>query len=188
MKKNTSFGFVFAVAFCAGLLIVNIGKGILPEGTSLLDKDISKQVLSMNLSGNALFWYIFYERMLQVVIVVVMATTYLGVAFCMYKCVEFGITAGIFCGIALIQYGFRGILFILAGCIPQYILYLPMFYGLLLWCEETSILIYKKKTSALKGRMLHLLLLVGGLLMGCLLESYLNPLLLRTFLNAEAYS
>ena len=181
MKGRVSFGFVFMAAFFAGLIIVNTGKGIVPESTDLLDENILKQVLSMELSGNALFCYLFLIRLRQVLIMVVMATTYLGAAFCIFYCIQFGITTGIFCGTVLLQYGFRGILFVLAGCLPHYVVYVPVFYGLLRWCEETSILIYKKKASALKGRMPHLFLIGVGLLIGCLLESYLNPLLLKAF-------
>ncbi len=53
---------VFCVGLLAGIIILNMGKGILLEGTGLFDEDTLYRMKYMTVDSNALFCYILRKR------------------------------------------------------------------------------------------------------------------------------
>lgn len=191
MRERFPFGYIFLVGLVAGILTMNFGKSILLEDTGLLDENTLRQLSSVNLGGSALFAFVVRKRMLVFVMFAVAATTYLGVAVCFIGAGWYGFSAGVFLAAGVLRYGMKGLLLALAATLPQYLIYIPAIYGLLLWCEKTCRMIYGKnyyqdkdaKTPALTGRVLSLLVLAAVMLAGCALESFVNPPILRGFLK-----
>lgn len=191
MRERSSFGMIFMIAFVAGILTMNFGKSILVENTGLLDENMLRQMTSVFPDSNALFAFVLRKRLALMGILIVAATTYLGVAACAVVTGWFGFAAGAFLATALMRYGFKGLLLVAAGTMPQYLLYIPSLYALLLWCEKTCRMIYGRghrgsldtKTPILLGRVLPLLVIFVGLYAGCFLESFVNPTILRGFLK-----
>lgn len=191
MKERFSFGMIFLAGLVAGILTMSFGKSILLENTGLLDENMLAQMASAYPDSNALFAFVLRKRLVVVVVMVLMATTYLGVAACVAADAWFGFSAGAFLTAAMLRYGFKGLVLVLAGVFPQYLLYGPAFYALLVWCDQTCRMIYSRgygysrdtKTPILLGRVFPLLLIFAGALAGCFLESYMNPGILRGFLK-----
>lgn len=196
MRGRFPFGYIFLVGLLAGILIMNFGKNILLDGTGLLEEETLRQMSSTVSDSSVLFVFVLRERMIEFAVLALAATTYLGLAACVAAAGWYGFSVGAFLAAGVLRYGLRGILLALAGTLPQYLLYGPALYGLLLWCEKTFRMIYGKghyrkryyqesdsKIPAFSGRVLSLLILFVLMLAGCALESFVNPAILRGFLK-----
>ena len=176
---------IFAAGLFLGMLILNFGKSILLDNTGLLDEYTLYHMKYMTVDSSALFYYVLRNRLVRVLGLAVLSTTYLGMAVCVGYVFWYGMCAGIFLSAAVIRYGIKGILLVLAGIFPQYLLYVPMMIFLLLWCQRLYRMIYLEKHSASgldKSRFLPKVILeLGGVLLallaGCVVESFLNPYL-----------
>lgn len=196
MRGRFPFGYIFLVGLLAGILMMNFGKNILLDSTGLLEEETLRQMSSAASDSSVLFAFVLRERMIEFAVLALAATTYLGMAACVAAAGWYGFSAGAFLAAGVLRYGLRGILLALAGTLPQYLLYGPALYGLLLWCEKTFRMIYGKgpygngyhqesdtKIPAFSGRVLSLLILFAVMLAGCALESFVNPAILRGFLK-----
>lgn len=182
---------IFLVGLVLGIFAMNAGKGLLLENTGLLDEYTLYQMKYMTVDGNALFFYVLGERLKGVGLLVIMATTYLGLAVICGMALWYGMASGMFLSALIIRYGMKGILFALTGIFPQYLLYVPAVLFLFTWCEQICRSIYftGTVTQKLTGRqnvlqkLLQLLILIGIVIVGCVLESYVNPYLVGKLLK-----
>ena len=176
---------IFVAGLFLGMLILNFGKSILLDNTGLLDEYTLYHMKYMTVDSSALFYYVLRNRLVRVLGLAVLSTTYLGMAVCVGCVFWYGMCSGIFLSAAVIRYGIKGILLVLAGIFPQYLIYVPMMIFLLLWCQRLYRMIYVEKNSVSgldKSRFLPKVILeLGGVLLallaGCVVESFLNPYL-----------
>lgn len=175
---------IFTVGVFAGMVIMNLGKSILLENTGLLDEYTLYQMKYMTVDNSALFCYIIGARVKPLLILAVLSTTYLGIAVCGGVTFWYGICGGAFLAVSVLRYGVKGILLVIVGLFPHYLIYVPAMIVLLLWCQRLNRKIYFEKTEL---SVLHSLIQLLGILLvflvGCVLESFLNPYFLRGFLQ-----
>ncbi len=181
---------VFCAGLLAGIVIMNLGKSILLENTGLFDEDTLYHIKYMTVEGSALFSYVFRKRIITVMILAMLATTYLGLAVCMGTAFWYGMSAGGYLTALALRYGLKGILLALAGVFPQYLLYVPALMALLAWSESLFRGIYSRsgtETVEDRGFLIKklgwLLAILGAVLAGCFLEAYVNPRLLLGYLQ-----
>lgn len=180
----------FCIGFCLGVFIMNIGKGILLEGTGLFDEDTLYHMKYMTVDSNALFCYVLRKRILWILAIIVIATTYLGLFACRGLVLWYGMSVGAFLSALTIRYGIKGILLAVVSIFPQYILYVPAYLALLSLCEELYRGIYYRQGEFdlhdKRGMMRKATRLFGILfviVIGCALEGYVNSALLLRFLK-----
>ena len=143
----------------------------------------------MTVDGNALFWYVMEMRLKTSLGLVIFATTYLGLAVVGCSALYYGASAGMFLAAAVMRYGIKGILLVITAILPQYILYIPAYFFLLLWCRQICRLIYFEKAARLGNKqvilikLLQLLGIIAMIIAGCSLESYINPMILKKILK-----
>ncbi len=184
-------GTLFAVGLFGGIILIHLGKGILLENTGLLDEDILYHMKYMTVDGNALFYYVLRERMGAVLLLTVLSTTYLGLAVCAGASFWYGVCMGSILSVTVYRYGVKGILLAGAGMLPQYLIYVPAMFLLLKWCESVCRGIYRNRIPTkeagekylLPRRLLQIFGLVAVFLIGCLLESYVNPHMMISLLQ-----
>lgn len=182
---------LFVAGGVAGIVIMNLGKSILLENTGLLDKYTLYYMKYMTVDSSALFYYVLRSRLKSFIILAVFATTYLGLPVCAGFCVWYGMASGAFLTAAMIRYGIKGVFFVLTGIFPQGIIYVPAMIWLLLWCQKLNRKIYfshgewreERYGIQVPKRMLELLCLFGIVVLGCLLESFVNPKLMLGLLK-----
>ena len=190
-KGRLPLGPIFLAGVLAGILMMNLGKSILLENTGLLDEYTLYHMKYMTVDSSALFYYVLCLRMKTAITLAILGTTYLGLVVCAGTTFWYGLSAGAFLSAAVIRYGLKGILFACVGILPQYLVYAPVFVILVMWCEALNRSIYFPNSSVTEGngdipwlkRLAQLLLILGVLLLGCLLESFANPGLLGKFLK-----
>lgn len=189
LSKQRNFLTCFGVGLLAGIIIVNLGKGILLGDTGLFNEEILYHMKYMTVDCNALFCYIFRKRIVRLLILAVMATTYLGLVACVGISFWYGTSAGAFLTALALRYGLKGILLAVISVFPQYLCYIPAALLLLNWCEELFRGIYMRGefNAADKGLLIRkvgrLALILAAVTGGCLLEGYVNPYLLLGFLK-----
>lgn len=193
------FGSIFLVGLVAGILIMNFGKSVLLENTGLLDENTLYHMKYMTVDSNALFCYVLQKRLGSVLVLGILATTYLGLAVCVGTAFWYGMSAGAFLAALTIRYGIKGIIFAMVSVFPQYLLYAPALAALLLWCEQTNRSIYFRGQRAgeegrlpygksglrrsLPVKILKLLMIMGIVILGCMLEGFCNPKIMLSFLK-----
>lgn len=181
---------VFCAGMLAGILILNIGKSTFVDSTGLFDEYILSGMKYMTVDGSALFYYVLRKRMLLLLVMAVLATTYLGYAICIGAAAWCGMATGTYLSALVLRYGLKGLVLAAVGVFPQYLIYVPAVVLMLGWCESLYRAIYSRgagvdaadKVFWMKklGR-LGLIGIVAAL--GCLLEGYVNPRLLIGYLK-----
>lgn len=182
---------IFMVGLAVGIMGMSFGKSILLENTGLLDEYTLYSMKYMSVDGKALFYYVLRERLGSVVILAVLATTYLGLFLCVGVAFWYGMAAGAFLAAAVIRYGLKGVLLAVVSIFPQYLVYIPVLFHLLLWCEMLCRGIYfQKNIHPDRGNMLlkskyimQLVMIVLLMIVGCVLESFINPQILSGLLK-----
>ncbi len=187
--ENTT-ALIFLSGMLAGFLITNMGKGILLTDKGLFDEETLYRMKYMTVDSSALFCYILRKRLCCLLFLAVAATTYLGRVVYRGAIFWYGLSAGAFLTALMLRYGVKGILLTLVGIFPQYLLYVPAFLLFLRWAEHLYHCIYARGAGFDAGekgfariKAAQLLLIVGLVCLGCLLEGYVNPYLLLGYLK-----
>ena len=179
---------LFCVSLLAGMLIMNIAKSALLENTGLFDEKILYTMKYMTVDGNALFSYVLRERLVRLLWLALLATTYLGLVLCVGTVIWYGMSAGMFFSALTLRYGVKGIFLGVVALFPHYLLYVPAVLALIAWCETLYRRIYGK-SAAEEGRgywvkkLAALLGILAAVTGGCLLEAYVNPAVLLGYLK-----
>ena len=181
--------FLFLIGFGIGLFAAYFGRGIWFQTTGILDEDTLYRMKYMTVDSGVLFAYVLCKRCRNFFVLIIMATTYLGLVFCGGITVKYGFSIGFFISSAIYRYGIKGLLLGIVGAFPQYLCYVPAILLLIRWCEELhrSIYFYHNITGqgkkSLPGRLGKLALILMMLVFGCILECFVNPVLLKGFLQ-----
>ena len=180
---------IFLTGFAAGILVMNIGKTILLDNTGLFDEYSLYGMKYMTVDSNALFSYVFRERILKLLALAVLSTTYLGLAVCVCTVAWYGMSAGAFLAALTLRYGVKGIFLAVISLFPQYLFYIPAFFALLTWCVSLYRGIYSRTINfgedktVLPKKLATLSVILLAATAGCLLEAYVNPYLLLNYLK-----
>ena len=180
---------IFFAGVVAGVLVMNIGKSILLENTGLFDEYTLYNMKYMTVDSNALFSYVFRERILKFLAIAVLSTTYLGLAVCVGAVAWYGMSAGAFLSALVIRYGIKGGFLALVAMFPHYLIYIPAFLALLGWCENLYRGIYNRSVNFsedkayLPKKLVKLAAIFLTVTVACFLEAYVNPYILLGYLK-----
>lgn len=182
---------VFCAGLLAGLLIMNFGKSVLLDNTGFFDAYTMYRIRDMSVDQNALFYFVFRKRILGIVAMAVLSTTYLGLAACLGGVFWYGMSAGAFVTALALRYGIKGILLAVVCLLPQYLVYVPALLFFLRWAEEVYRGIYSRSGGAfaaedksfLVKKSGQLIAVLSAFAIGCLMEAYINPMLLVGYLK-----
>lgn len=185
--------YLFMIGLFLGILIVNVGYDAWIKDGSLLGTDMIARLKNSVPDGSGLFGYIIKRRLFTVCMLGLLATTIIGLpAVCGYIC-YIGLSAGCLLSVAVIRYGIRGLLLMAAGIFPQGILLIPSYIALFVWAVGVNRMLYSrnpykeyyikysKQVYLKKG--LQIIGIIAVVIMGCLLESYVNPKMLHFILK-----
>lgn len=171
---------LFLAGFLIGILIMKIGESILLEKTGIFDEEVLYHMKYMTVDHNALFCYVLRKRLLTVLILAVLSTTYLGMAVCVGTALWYGAAAGGVLAVMVLRYGIKGILLAAASLFPHYLIYFPVIFMLLAWGESVYVGIYHRIGAETEQNLLikktgQLAAIIGMTVAGCALEGYVNP-------------
>ena len=185
--------YLFMIGLFVGILIVNVGHDTWIEDSGLLGTDMLKKLGHTTLDCGRLFGYILKHRLFMLCLLGLLATTMFGIsAICVYIC-YLGLTAGCLLSVSVMRYGIRGLILMVAGIFPQGLLLVPGYVALFIWAAGVNRVLYSKETYVdglerysrqfyiKKG--LQMLGIVTVVIIGCFLESYVNPQVLHLALK-----
>ena len=116
-----------------------------------------------------LFHIVFGQRLSETVLLWIVGMTAISIpCICLFS-VGYGFVSGFFLAVCVMQKGVLGILFFWGMLMPQYLIYIPLWYHMALWAYQDS-----KKTHM--TAMISAVLLIG---VASVLESYLNPMIIK---------
>lgn len=185
--------YLFMIGLFLGILIVNVGYDTWIRDGSLLGTDMILHLKDSVPDGGALLHYVIKHRLAAVFMLGILATTMIGLpTICGYICYV-GLAAGCLLSVAVIRYGIRGLLLMAGGIFPQGILLVPAYAALFVWAVSVNRLLYARNPYGeyygRSGRQIYLkkgaqiIGIAAVVIMGCLLESYVNPKVLHFILR-----
>lgn len=188
LKQTNKTGYyllyLFMLGLFLGIVFVNIKHDVWIKDDGLLSSTMMKQLQSSEPDGSYLLGYILKHRVSVILIVSLLASTIIGLPIvCAYVC-YLGISAGCMLSVAVIRYGVRGIFFMAAAIFPQGFLLVPAYFLLFIWSLDCNRSLYGR-VDGLDGRYflgkqfilskgIQLLGIVLLVIMGCVVESYVN--------------
>lgn len=179
--------YLFLAGTLAGILLMNIGKSVLLNNTGLLNEYVLYDMKSMTVDSGALFWYVTGKRMKCLVFVAALSTTSIGLVIVTGAMLWYGAAVGMFITAAVLRYGLKGVLLMIVSIFPQSLLYVPAIFFFMGWCEQVCREIHQKlpadKRRNVAIRLIQLFIVTVVVIIGCFLESYVNPMLLKKFLK-----
>ncbi len=178
---------LFIIGICGGILLANLVKSELLSGTELLGENALLQVRYAVIDSKSLFLRLLGQRLGEAILLMLLSTTFLGLAAVWFYAFRYGLSLGLLLTVLLAEHGIRGLLLLVAGLLPQMLIYVPVWALLLALAERTCRRLYylngNEGLAGLKRMGIHLSAQTGLLLfmlaVGCWLEAYVNPYLLR---------
>lgn len=177
----------------SGVLIINIWRSSFLREMDLLNAASLSRLKYLDIDGNSFFIYVLRERLGTALALCLLATTYVGTAAIYLYAAGLGIMAGIFLSVSAIRYGLKGILLVAAGILPHYIFLVPACIMLMNWCYQlctgmyyphrTVENVYGNRKQYFMKKVLQLFIILGVVIIGSLVESYVNPIMFSGFLK-----
>lgn len=161
---------VFLAGFLAGIALICMFFEQLVIGSGFLDASFLSGLQYLDINKNGLLLYSLKQRMGMTAFLVLLSAAGaagIGIFFLLACC---GISAGTVLTVLSMRYGLKGIIFFVACILPQQLFLIPGFLMLMDWCYRR---LERKK----------LLVPLAVVIMGCLLESYVNPYVFKVVLK-----
>ncbi len=193
IKNGYHMSYLFMIGFFLGILIVNLGHETWISNGDLLGTDMMSRLRNSRPAGESLVGYILKHRLSAVCVLGLVSTTIVGMPVLgAYICYT-GLAAGCLLSVAVIRYGIRGLLFMAGVLFPQAVLLVPAYIGLFLWVADVNQTLYGPRTQ-LEGyerfsrhfylkKGTQMVGIAAVVIIGCLLESYVNPGILHFVLK-----
>ena len=191
MKRSRLLTGIVAAGFVLGIFFTSIWNNRSRGGSSLLAEEVLVGMKYVEIESDVFFCYVLQKRLGAVFLLVLLSTTWMGVIFAYSYSAWLGLSAGTLVATAVMQYGAKGVLLVFVAVFPQIILYVPVTFYLLEHCFEFCMMLYyphrvqggRDKKEGFKQIFLRLLPLLLVVIIGCFLESYVNPTLMKKFLK-----
>lgn len=180
---------LLVTSFIAGIVIEQSGRNVLVTPGGILNPEMLYELKYAKIDRTAFFFYVLRERLLMILILMVLSTTWLGMVATYTCCVWMGLSFGMLCAASVIRYGIKGILLIAAGIFPQGLLYFPVSILFLEWSRELCRILYYTeeypgdRNREIRKKAVQYLMGLIVLSAGCLMEGYISPHMVGSLLK-----
>ena len=187
-KLNGRILALFIAGFLAGLALIYVGQESLVGNADFLDSFSVGRMGVLDIDKPMLFFYSMKERFSPAILLIALTLAGVGSIAVSVYLIWAGFCAGTILSVLSIRYGIRGILIFTGGIFPQILLLAPAYLLLFRWCQGFQ---ERMRTARYPGnaagkhaglsavRAGPLIFILGMLLTGCLVESYVNPIFLQ---------
>lgn len=184
---------IFTIGFMIGIFLMNISQEFFLSDDGILNLSTISRLKYIEVDNSSFLYYVSKERVKIILLLCLLATTYVGIASVYCFILWQGFMVGMFFTAAIIRYGLKGILLLCIGLLPQQLLLVPAWILLSNWCCQICCKIYfpykmsesenyiKSHYFLRKG--LSLLWIILVVIIGCILECYVNPILVFEFFS-----
>lgn len=183
-KQYLLFLLIFIGSFLAGTVFMNMARGPLLTETGILNPASLERLRFLQVDNQGLFFYVLQKRGMMAAMLCLLSATFLSLTAVYSFIVLKGAMGGMLLTAAMMRYGMKGMLFIVVSLFPQQFLLIPAWGMLLEWCVMNR---YRSKNHDIfyssRRNMLLLLWAALVLLIGSVLECYVNPILISELLK-----
>ncbi|MDE6673533.1 MAG: stage II sporulation protein M [Acetatifactor sp.] len=137
MKLTNKQLILFIIGICGGILLANLVKSELLSGTELLGDSALLQVRYAVIDSKSLFLRLLGQRLGEAVLLILLSTTFLGLAAVWFYAFRYGLSLGLLLATLLAGHGIKGLLLLIAGLLPQMLVYVPVWALLLAQADRT---------------------------------------------------
>ena len=192
IKNGYHMAYLFMIGLFMGILLVNFGHDTWIKNGSLLGAEMMSRLKNSRPVGEGLVGYVLRHRLFTGCLLCLVSTTLIGMPLlCAYICYT-GLSAGCLLSVAVVRYGIRGLVWHIV-LFPQALLLVPAYILLFFWAAEVNRTLYApgNRLEGYERYSRHFYLKKGAqiigimavVIMGCLLESYVNPGILHFVLK-----
>lgn len=168
----------FLIGFVAGVILMNSGMFLQLEESSLLDEYTLGRLKYLEINCNTFFVYVLQKRITLLWLLMLFCITTIGLYVLCGYLAWCGFVCGTLLSVAIMRYGIKGILLIVAGTLPHYIFYIPACLLLIKLGQK----LHERTQNVLQCGMsflgIHIVVIIG-----ILLESYVNPYIMTKILK-----
>lgn len=179
--------FLFAAGFIVGVFLINMNSNLFAGESGIFNASSLNRLKYLEMENSLFFRYVTVGRLGDYLMLGLLSTTYFGIIIAYGAAAWQGMMMGMVITVAVIRFGIRGLLLVMTSFFPHQLLLLPAGAMMLMWCCQNCSVLYfsgrntlvrelKKKYFVRQLMMLAWILTV--VMIGCILESYVNPILL----------
>lgn len=182
LSPKTKFLFSLAGGLFAGIVYGCFFSAGFVEQVGFLSDAFLLDYLKKDIDGNHLFGYLLKGRGASLFSVWLLGSSFLGRVLIYLVLLWSGFSVGLYLTAGLVKRGISGLGFCIAAAFPQMLFYIPAF-GLVL--IQSFILSGKQEMGKERALRYGIILFVSFLLLflGVLMESYVNPSILKKILK-----
>ncbi len=179
---------VFGVSLFLGILLLSGLQELLIKETGVFGPQFLSSLENSEIEENAFLAYVIRKRMKEYIMLGILSTTFLGIAAVYFFIIWQGIISGMVLATVFVRFGLKGIILLVAGMFPHQLLFIPATVMMLIWSYQNCSIFYypgkytgpgyhhKNQVFMRQGFLLIWILCV--VFIGCILECYVNPILL----------
>ncbi len=174
----------FFAGFVIGLFFVIVFAGQFMDEQHIWGIGSLSEVRYLSVKKEGLFLYVLKIRWKTVLVMFFLSVTMLGNLFRIACTTWYGFCFGTMLMASCMVYRAKGILLILTGMFPHMLLYIPAFILLCNISVQLYECVYKQSTEvSIKDIGTKLFVLAVLVMAGCLLEGYVNPIIMTKMLK-----
>lgn len=143
--------------------------------TSLFSAASLQEVQDWLGSGQPIFGFVLKERLIVIWSMFLLATTALGNMYVYLNVLWYGTSSGMFLAVVLMRYGIKGLLLLVSGMFPHYLIYVP--------AVILTMMLTKEKRTVNSKYFGQLFVITVVVIIGCILECYVNPVVVEKILK-----
>ncbi|MDE6608494.1 MAG: stage II sporulation protein M [Lachnospiraceae bacterium] len=184
---------LFGGCFLLGILGTNFWKTDLIDKSGFLGEYMLLCMKQVQINYGEYFWFLVRRRIGEAIFLAVISSTYLGLIGIYLYISWAGFATGIFLAGAGIRYGTKGILLFLGSMMPHQLLLIPCGIFFVYWCYRMCMALYYpdlckepyygSKKQFLIRKFIQFQIILGVVIIGCLMECYVNPYIVTKLLN-----
>lgn len=180
--------FIFAAGFMAGIMLTNFKSNIFVGESGIYNASSINRLKYLEIDNGVFFRYVTGERIRDYLVLGLLSITYFGIIASYGATLWQGMMLGMVMTAAVIRFGISGLLLIMTSFFPHQLILLPAGVMMVMWCyRNCSVLCFGGRNTWIKEtkkrflirQMMMLLWILVVVIIGCILESYVNPILLK---------
>lgn len=171
-KHITAF---YMLGFLIGILYANIVSKQYITASGIFSEYFLSQYASIEVIAEEYISYILRVRLIPIIILVIFGQTRIWKLMVVFSLIWVGFSSGMLLVAAIVQLGAKGILLCIIGITPQFVFYM-LSYIVLLWYFYTY--------PVSRWNYGKTVFVVLTMVIGMIAEAYVNPILMKMFINA----
>lgn len=179
---------IFIAGIFLGTILMNLGEDVFLGDGGIFSASALNRIRYLKVDSGSFLPYVIRQRMKPFLFLFLLSATGFGMAAAYLMVAWQGIATGMLMTAAIIRFGIKGMLLILAGIFPQYLLLLPAGIMMLGWCCQNCCLkyypgkniwpVYGNRRKQIWHQGMALIWIICVVLIACVLECYVNPILM----------